>query len=215
MTIEMYGMALLTTALLLSLFLAVVLMSNLNHKKSGARVLGVFMLFLAGFLFDYAWLNGNLGLQGNLAVAVVYLPIVLSLQPLLFLYVVRLAGVKKLTRRYFLHFLPSFVFFLPDEALSEIKSGPIYTPYPEVFPKEFNLFLIVFNDVLFFLQIPIYVVALFAILRKHRKRIRNHYSNLEGLTLSWFQGFILMYLIFLGSLLVAEYLVSVSESHMY
>jgi len=221
MSIEMYIMALLAASLLLSLFLAVVLLSNLNHKKCGARILGIFLLVLAGFLFDYAWLNGNLGLQGNLAVSAVYLPIVLSLQPILFLYVVRLAGVKRLSRRYFLHFLPSFIcllsfvlflFFLPDEALSEIKSGPIYTPYPSIFSKEFNLFLIVFNDVLFFLQIPVYVVALFAILRKHRKRIRNYYSNLEGLTLSWFHGFILMYLIFLGSLLIAEYLVSVSEA---
>ncbi|MEA1877491.1 MAG: helix-turn-helix domain-containing protein [Bacteroidota bacterium] len=221
MSIEMYSMALLTASLLLSLFLAVVLLSNLHQKKGGAKILGVFMLLLAVFLFDFAWLNGNLGLQGNLVVAVVYLPVTLSLQPLLFLYVIRLVGVKKLTRRYFLHFIPSvicllsfvlFLFFLPDEALSEIKSGPIYMPYPAFFPEGFNLFLIVFNEGLFFLQIPVYVVALLLILRKHHKRIRNHYSNLEGLSLSWFQGFILMYLIFLGSIMVAEYMVSVSEA---
>lgn len=221
MSIEMYSMSLLATSLLLSLFLAVVLLSNLNHKKSGARVLGVFMLVLAGFLFDYAWLNGNLGLQGNLVVSVLYLPIALSLQPLLFLYVVRLTGVKKLTHKYFLHFLPSFIcllsfilflFFLSDGALSELKTGPVCAPYPTVFPKEFSFFLLVFNDGLFFLQILVYVVVLIAILRKHRKRIHNHYSNLEGLTISWFKGLILIIMIFLGSLLVAEYLIAVSEA---
>lgn len=214
--------AILAATILLSLFLALVLLSGPDSGHSGAKFLGLCMLVLGLFLFSFAWQNGNLGLKLNLMISVFFISILLVMQPLTFMYVLRVTGVKSLTNRnhlHFVHFLPSvlsliifviFLFFLPEEAISEIKARPINKPYPGVFPQEFKIFLLVFKDLLVFLQIPVYAVLLIVILRKHYTRIRDYYSNLEGFTLSWFQWFVFMYFIFLGSILVAEYLVSAS-----
>lgn len=221
MSIDITITVLLVASVLLSLFLALVFLTSQNEKKRGAKALGLAMMVLGVFLFDFSWLNGSLGFEGNLVVSVPFLSLALSLLPLLFLYVLRLTGVKKLTRRYFLHFLPSivclliyiiFLFFLSDEAINEIKAGQIFAPYSEIFPPAFRLFMIVFNDGIFILQILGYVVAFLIVLKEHYKRITNYYSNLEGYNLSWYKGFIIIYLMFLSSILATEYLLAVSVS---
>ncbi len=219
MNLEMWASALLIASLILSLFIAIILLSNKKVQNCGGQFLGVFMILISAFLLDYAWVNGNLGFDQNMLISVLLIPIALSLQPLIFLYVLSLTGLKKSLRSSLIHFIPSvlsllgFVFFLfslPDDILAELLSGFLIAPYPEAFPQGLRFFLLLFNDIIFFLQIPIYVILILLILSKHRKRIRDHYSNLEGISLSWFQIFIIVYMVFLGSILVMEYLLNVS-----
>ncbi|MCD6346917.1 MAG: helix-turn-helix transcriptional regulator, partial [Bacteroidales bacterium] len=220
MNLEMWASALLIASLILSLFIAIVLFSNKKVQNCGGQILGVFMIFLSAFLLDYALVNGDLGFEQNLLISVLLIPIALSLQPLVFLYVLSLTGLKKSLRSSLIHFIPSvlslsgfifLLFFLPDGILAELLTGMLIAPYPEIFPQGLRFFLIVFNDISFFLQIPLYVILILLILSKHRKRIRDHYSNIEGISLSWFQVFIIVYMGFLVSILVVEYLLTVSQ----
>ena len=134
--------------------------------------------------------------------------------PLLYLYVVALTRISlsSTSRTSWLHFLPfamAALLLLPvvqldDEALRVILKGEVrFEPYISKWARVVEL-----TNLLPRFLIGLYLALGFREIARHRRVIRDHYSEIESISLAWLRnllaGFTALYLIYVFALAVSD-----------
>jgi AraC-like DNA-binding protein len=174
---------------IISIFQLVIFVFFLFRKKSNRqanRILGAFLMAQLLIILDFE----NDHLPGHLAavyprLSLVGMPFILLAAPSFYLYVKSLAFSDfRLRRSHLLHTAPfvlamiffSFKFyFLPSETKEALLAGA--RAFPEGFWILFNLAV--------FAQLLVYFVADLRILKRYRNEIRERYSSISEINLSW------------------------------
>jgi AraC-like DNA-binding protein len=174
---------------IISIFQLVIFVFFLFRKESNRqanRILGAFLMAQILIIVDFE----NNHLPGHLdavypSLSLVGMPFILLAAPSFYLYVKSLAFTDfRLRRSHLLHTAPfvlamiffSFKFyFLPSETKEALLAGA--KAFPEGFWILFNL--------LVFAQLLVYFVADLRILKRYRSEIRERYSSVSEINLSW------------------------------
>ncbi len=162
------------------LMLGIVLVSKSSSKKINNRILSVFMFSNALVMIQY--LFGIYGFTIIPDISIFYY----LLAPLMFLYVQSLCIKKfKIKSSYLLHFLVFFVltFYVIIKLVffNNIKDTH----------WEFNEFLI--TQIILHVQIASYIIATFISIYKYRLEIKNIFTSVEEINLSWLLVIILAF----------------------
>ncbi len=136
----------------------------------------------------------------------VVMPIILTLVPLLFLY------VKALTIEYYTYSLKTLKHFIP--ALSILIINIVFYGFllsheekykfvTESYLYDFNSVVIkmkimiasnIISEIMYYIQVVFYIILMLLLLNKHKKNIEKYFSYKEKISLNWIKIFILIFI---------------------
>ncbi|MBN1950649.1 MAG: AraC family transcriptional regulator [Bacteroidales bacterium] len=176
-----------------------------RKKDVSNRIMGIFMLNM--FVF---FLATNSLYFSSYKVFLLFDPFFMfaltAIFPILFLYLKAIiASEQKLVRKDIYHFVPSLLFFLSSLILYNLVLSSTQKHF-YVFhcllqgskpSAEIQAIVLVnlLNKLVFFLQALIYLFVFGRLIKNHRSRLKDYYSNLESLSIKWTYLFFGAYLL--------------------
>lgn len=195
--------------------LALLFFGASNEKKS-AKILGWFFT-LAG---TYFILNFLLNLEEiwqfvKPICSFLYLPVGLSLLPVMYSYVRRITGHTN-DKKVFIygHFIPSTIAFAVNGMLLLILKGSnwnsyfmqeLNTPYDAGFSSLLKIYLYLFHEFMFAIQLVLYAVLMVIMLLRHKKQTKSLFSNMEKINLNWLLSLVLVFSVISIGVLCTEF----------
>jgi AraC-like DNA-binding protein len=213
-SIENMNLVLVFLILAISGFSAFIFITVKSTYRKASKILTYFMLTVFIFTLSYAsylyQIDGLLTLTKHL-----YLPSGFAIIPVLYLYIKALTiNNVKFTNQELLHFLPSvlILFFLiiislfpvGDNINIYISTGFNHLALDEFSPDLFILYIV--YDVIFMFQLAFYFSLMILMLIKHRRNVKEFFSDTEGINLTWLIVFLIAYLLSAVSIISIEFI---------
>ncbi len=179
----------LIVGIITGIFVNIILLSEKQNAQAN-RFLSALVLVSVGTLFHNFLIESGIYNQYN---SLYFLPIIFSLGvgPLLYLYVNRLIGIKKLSNAsLFLHLLPVIIqvmlytwcFLQSNEIKYDIYIS-VYEPYAKPL-----------QNILVYLSVAIYLLLSFKEIRHYKAKLNDFYSNNYKLTLRWLKSLLYIFM---------------------
>lgn len=194
------------TVIQLILF-AIFLLNYEKQKNIGNKILSAFLISNALYIVYYILFGGN-GYLREYSVDFFHagFPFCFLFGPLLYFYTKCLTYVNfKLKKKYLIHLIPFILKYLFLFLTLYIHSHEVKL---EILRSEESLFNIVDDTIFWLFQLHIlsYLFASLKIIKKHRRRLLQHYSNIDHTKLNWLRiilwGFIFIWQIELASFVI-------------
>lgn len=185
----------------LSIFLFVILISK-KGKTLPDKILAFWLIFIGLNLFHYYLAITDLDFNYPFLLALGS-PLPLIQGPFLFLYTAALTNqFPTRWHKIFSHFIPIiiiYIVFIPFYMLDDVQKIKVYLQHGKGFEIQ-----IIANLVLICTSGIVYVIWSLFLLKKHRKNILQHFSDIERINLNWLRyliiGLSLIWLfVFLGN----------------
>ncbi len=191
-----------------SLFWAIVFFSQQEKSiQKSKSYLGIFML-LAFVLYCSHAVFFNKLYSVYPYIESIYIAAMLSLYPMFYLYLTKLATVKTIDRCHFSHFLPALIFGMVSFITVLFMTEPERITYMQDIVTKKNIEginisslngskrLIIFSArLMFLLQVVYYAIKGIKLINSYNKQIGNYYSNVERKNLQWAKSLIVTILV--------------------
>jgi len=186
----------------LAVFFAFQLLTYRSVKARANRVLGIFMIIISLHLFFDVFYYLH---YYNFVVYFRYyvvMPLVLSIFPLLFLYIKTLTTEKyRFTFKEFKNFIPSFFILIlnivfygflltNDEKFNFVVNNYLFNPTTCNFAIKINFILKYISEALYFIQLVFYIILMGIYLKRHKNNMQKYFSYKEKISLNWIKVFI-------------------------
>ena len=190
----------------LAIFFAFQLLTYRSVKAEANKVLGMFMAILSlHLLFDVFYYLRYYDFVIYFRYYVI-MPLILSIVPLLFLYIKTLTTENyKLSKKDFKHFIPSFLIlalniiiygflFTQEEKYDFVVKNYLFDFAKGGFIIKANIILKNLSELLYLCQLVIYIVLMFVLFNRHKKNIRKYFSYKEKISLNWLRVYIYIFI---------------------
>lgn len=183
------------------------------------RILGWYVAFLGGALFTYSVLSGEYNSLWKQLAQFFYYPLNLALFPTLYVFVHRLSGGEKpscfckriphyLPTILALFMLPAMYKYIPESVWVQFVSAPANLPYPETYPAFLKLYLYVFNDSVFILQLLLYTYLMMKLLLNPPLKDKQLQAVITSKLLNFFKIYVAIFFMISLLLLIMRYFAS-------
>lgn len=179
----------LIVGIITGIFVTIILLSEKQNAQAN-RFLSALVVVSVGTLFHNFLIESGIYNQYN---SLYFLPIIFSLGvgPLLYLYVNRLIGIKKLSNAsLFFHLLPVIIQVLLYTwcfLQSNETKYDIYTSVYEPYWKPLQNFLV-------YISVAIYLLLCFKEIKYYKAKLDDFYSNNYKLTLRWLKSLLYIFM---------------------
>ncbi|MFA8449745.1 MAG: helix-turn-helix domain-containing protein [Bacteroidales bacterium] len=192
-----------------ALFSSLVLITEKN-KKIADKILICWLLLMA---LNFGFILYRLCFQNDFLIDVVT---ILAHGPLCYLYAEALMkGSTKFKRKKLLHLVPFVIFLIAFSILELIKGVGWFHSFLKTDQKQFPLLWFSFTSCIFLVFI-IYFWKLFFLVKKHRRKIRNHFSyESEQINLHWILGIATFMFLGYSTLFLGEVIYKISGNYIY
>nr|WP_321354001.1 helix-turn-helix domain-containing protein [uncultured Draconibacterium sp.] len=180
-----------------TLFWAIVFLSQKKSDNVPRWILGIFLLLACLLYVSHAIFFSRLYLLYSFLESI-YLYAILTLYPLFYTYILKVATVRLKVSQHIYHFVPGIIFGLSTLTLTLILSPEQRIYYVKYILIETNLKGINFNTlpgikgwnfllsrIILIIQTIIYLILIIRLTIKHNKTINNYFSNTEGKKMNW------------------------------
>ena len=186
----------------LAIFFAFQLLTYRSVKAGANKVLGVFMAIISlHLLFDVFYYLRYYDFVVYFRYYLI-MPLVLSIIPLLFLYIKTLTTENyKFLVKDLKHFIPAFLIFIlnviffgflltKEEKFNFIVNNYLYNISTGSFAIKANFVSKSLSEILYFCQLIFYIILMLIYLRRHKNNIQKYFSFKEKISLNWIRVFI-------------------------
>ena len=190
----------------LAIFFAFQLLTYRSVKAGANKVLGMFMAIISlHLLFDVFYYLRYYNFVVYFRYYVV-MPLILSIVPLLFLYIKTLTTENyKFSKKDFKHFIPSFLIlalnivfygflFTNEEKYNFVVNNYLFNFATGDFIIKANFILKDFSESLYFIQLVFYIIMMFILLKRHKNNIQKYFSYTEKISLNWIKIYIYIFI---------------------
>lgn len=180
-----------------TLFWAIIFLSQKKSDNVPRWILGVFLLLACLLYVSHSIFFSRLYLLYSFFESI-YLYAILTLYPLFYTYILKVATVRIKVSQHIYHFVPGILFGLSTLTLTLILSPEQRIYYVKYILIETNLKGINFNTlpgirgwnfllsrIILIIQTIIYLILIMRLTNKHNKTINNYFSNTEGKKMNW------------------------------
>lgn len=170
------------------------------YKKKSNKIFSVFLINICFVLGYFLLLDKGLNNIG-IALLPVFMGVVITLGPVLWIYVKKVTGDNKTKSLFRVFILP--IIYIGILIVLLILSRVLYTK--NEFLINFSLYYVVFGLTVFFLAQNIYyIIKCFKLYKSHQITISNSYSYTEKINLGWLKILIFGYILFILGLILSH-----------
>jgi AraC-like DNA-binding protein len=177
-------------------FLAILLFKK-YHSLYANRFLGL-LLFCYSFILVHLFLQDTGFYNQNPHLLYILLSLPLLIGPLHFLYARFLIQPSaRFDKKQLLHFLPFIIYTLMQLPFLFKSSGELLSSLPDVENEGFPLKQLIFNEIII-IQGLVYTIYTLVLIRKYSYRLKEVFSALDKVKLTWLRNITLMALTAIG-----------------
>lgn len=180
--------------MVLGFFLAFILVTDRNRRSRSNRILSALLVILSISIVHSEFFSGATGMPVKIRE-----PFILVIGPLLLFYFRESAGLRPVSRRDVIHFIPLLLFFVV--AIPMAVANPA-SPSGTFFARN-SVVISMSIWAIALTQYAFYWWTVVHLFRRHRSAVESEFSNTEGKTLSWMKSFFHIFGVALGLLAVS------------